>query len=115
EVLEDVGEGVEGVGRRFAGDEHLPGIGPLQPADETQQRGLAAARWPDDADDLAVADRERDVAQHLGRAVIVRDAVEDDVHVRASRQEKRAPAGAGTLSQASQKVSTKLVSTSCSM
>ena len=40
--------------------QHLALARPQQPGDALQQRRLPAARRPDDADELAVLDRERD-------------------------------------------------------
>src|SRR5690606_26049805 len=46
----------------------------------TQQGGLAAARRTDDAHDLALGYREIDPAQHLGRAIAMRDPAQQEIH-----------------------------------
>src|SRR5262249_40549153 len=41
----------------------LPALEVLEPGQAVQQRGLAAARWSDDGDDLAASDAQADAAQ----------------------------------------------------
>ena len=55
-------------------DRDRAGARPVVPADAVEQRGLAGAVGPDEAEDLARLDRERHVLQHL-------DAAEAKAHV----------------------------------
>ena len=64
--LED--DAVVAQGRRQAGDvaaghAHRARVLALEPSDDPQQRGLAAAGWTEEADEFAGADGERDVPQ----------------------------------------------------
>ena len=54
------------------------GVGLLDAGDQAQQRRLAVAVAPDDADPLARVDPERDVAQHRPAAVALADGLEVD-------------------------------------
>jgi hypothetical protein len=54
----------------LAADLHLRAVGPLEQVHAAQQRGLAAAALPDDADDLRARDVQRDVVQHEPLAVV---------------------------------------------
>ena len=61
------------VGRRHDGhvgavDQHAARGRVLQPGDDAQQRGLAAARRADEDDELAVVDLEVDALQHVDLA-----------------------------------------------
>ena len=56
-----------GAGHAPAAQQHLALARPQQPGDALQQRRLAAAGRADDADELAVLDRERDVADRVRR------------------------------------------------
>ena len=46
-------------------EQHLAGAGHVQPAEDVQQRGLAAARRPEQHDELAAADLEIHIAQGM--------------------------------------------------
>src|SRR6185437_1619604 len=50
----------------------------LEAVDAAQQRRLAGAGGPDQADDLVRVDRQRDALQHLVRAVALADVVNFD-------------------------------------
>ena len=50
-------------------DQDASGVRPIEPRDLPQQRGLAAARWPEDGDEFAIGDRERHVVERLDRPV----------------------------------------------
>ena len=80
EILEHVGQRIERTGWRRATLQHLALGGFLQPAEKPQQCRLAAARWPDDADDLAAQHVEINTREHLDAAVVVRDAAQEQVH-----------------------------------
>jgi hypothetical protein len=49
---------------RDAADRHAAGILPFQPGDDANQRRLATARGPDQADELAVGDVEIDAGEY---------------------------------------------------
>ena len=49
----------------LAGDDHLAGGGALEPAQDHQQRGLAAARGSDDRRHLAAIHLERDILEDV--------------------------------------------------
>ena len=51
-----------------------PGALHLEPGDDAQQRGLAAARGPEEADELALGDVQVDVAQRGEAAEVLADA-----------------------------------------
>jgi hypothetical protein len=55
---------------RDAVDQHVAGVGPVEPADELQQRALARSAGPGQRDELTRLERERDVAQGLDLAVV---------------------------------------------
>ena len=55
-------------------------IDPRQPGDGAQQRALAAAAGPEQHEELAVADVERDVVDDRHAAVVLGDLVEGDGH-----------------------------------
>ncbi len=65
-----------------AGDVHRPGRRPVEQAHELQQGRLARARRADHGHELALLDRQLDVAQDVaGRGVAAADAAElDDAH-----------------------------------
>ena len=98
EALEDEADGavaqqrepvvVEGVGVD-AGEEILPGGGPVEQAEDVQQRRLARARGPDDGDVLAELDAEVDPAQRRDLAVAHRV----DAREAASLDERRLGGG----------------------
>ena len=74
-----------------------PAIGSSKPAMMRSKRRLAAARGADQADELALADREVGVAQRLDRLVAEREALGDaldaaTIGVVASGMMLRAPA-----------------------
>ena len=50
-------------------EEHLPARRCIKSGEQAEQRGLAASRRPDDGDEGALRDAERDVAQH-GQLVV---------------------------------------------
>src|SRR5439155_11152272 len=51
-----------------ATDDHAPRCGRVEAHDDGQHGGLAAARVPDDADELALPDVKREVADDLRRS-----------------------------------------------
>jgi hypothetical protein len=60
-------------------DAHVAGVGPVQPADELQQRALARAGRARQRDELARLEVERDVAQRVDLTVVaLRDAIDGD-------------------------------------
>ena len=59
------------LGDALGANPDLAGIVRQQAVDAAQQRGLAAAGWADNGNDLALADIEVDVAEHFERAVIL--------------------------------------------
>ena len=79
-ILEYKRQRVEAVGRRRAAQFGLPGAWLQQPAEDRQQRALAAAGGADDRDHFAGAYRERHVVEHLERAEAVTDMVGDQIH-----------------------------------
>ena len=63
----------------LAADAHLPGRDVLEAGDHPQRRGLAAARRPDEDDELAVGDLEVELVHGAGSvAVDLRQALELD-------------------------------------
>src|SRR5206468_2799722 len=56
-------------GDRLAIEKHLAARLGVEPGEDARERRLAAARGPDDADELAPVDVERDVAQGLDLAL----------------------------------------------
>ena len=74
-VLKDVGQRIQAAGWWCADLKHLALRWLFQPAEQAQQRGLAATRGTDNADDLARRHVQRDVPQNLGGAVVVMDVV----------------------------------------
>src|SRR3954452_10400343 len=46
-------------------ERHLAGACRLEPCDNAQERRLAAARWPNQRDELPARDRKIDAEQHL--------------------------------------------------
>src|SRR5687767_463575 len=84
--LEDVADGVEAEAREGVlperGDLRLrhadaAGRGSIEPGDEAEQRGLAAARRPRDGHELARGDREGHVREHVDGAVAAGEAHAD--------------------------------------
>src|ERR1700689_2889225 len=69
EMLEHHGDAGLGLGHQLAVDPHLA-LGGDEPVDAAQERGLAAARGPDQRHDFALADLEIDAVEHGGRAVV---------------------------------------------
>ncbi len=57
--------GVGHGGEVDAVDEHVAGVGVREAAENIEERRLAAARRPDDGDELALLDCQRDAAQRL--------------------------------------------------
>jgi hypothetical protein len=80
-----------------AGDARLARAREVQPRDDAQQRALAAARRPDDREELAGADRQVDRVERVrlapGAPVGLRDAAQLDVS-RSSPDDGRAGASA---------------------
>ena len=84
--LEDEADDVAAEARRVAQpghgdvvDAHVAGIGPVQAADELQQRALARAGRARQRDELARLEVERDVAQRVDPTVVaLRDAIDGD-------------------------------------
>ncbi|KAG1385888.1 hypothetical protein G6F60_014675 [Rhizopus arrhizus] len=60
----------------FAGEQHTAGIGRLQPRDDAQQRGLAAAGRPEQHHELAVADVQVQRAHGLEVGIGLLDALQ---------------------------------------
>ena len=58
-------------------DRHGPRLLPLDPGGDAQERRLPASRGPEQADDLAGRERQRDVVEDGDAAVAVADAVSD--------------------------------------
>ena len=71
---------------------HVPDGRPVEAADHVEQRGLARAVGPDDAADLAGADRQRDVVERLEPAEVLGDPG------RSRRMAARPGAGVGAAS-----------------
>jgi hypothetical protein len=68
----------------------------LEPGDDAQQRRLAAARRAEEADELAVADVERDLVQGDEAAEVLADAGERQEWRRSSlTRSRRGPGGRG--------------------
>ena len=59
-------------GDRLAVEQHLARAVLLQPGEDADQRGLAAAGGPDHAEEFAAVDLEVDVAQRLRRRPVPR-------------------------------------------
>ena len=69
------------VGERvLAVERNLAGIGPVQPGDDPQQRGLARARRPEQRQQLAVGDLEIDVVERGKRAELLHDVPDFNRH-----------------------------------
>jgi hypothetical protein len=83
-VLEDEADaavaGVDG-GRVLAVEEHLAGVGLLQPRDDAQQAGLARTRGAQQGDELAGRKLHAHVAQGLEGAEALVDVAGLDAHV----------------------------------
>ncbi|MEY9542881.1 hypothetical protein ABIE85_005941 [Bradyrhizobium diazoefficiens] len=79
-ILEHEGERIETVRRRRPAQLWRAGGRLQQPAEDRQQRALAAAGRTDDRDHLAGADGEGDVVEHGEVAEAVGDVVGDQVH-----------------------------------
>ena len=69
EMLEHHRHAGDRLGHPLAAAPDFAAIDRQQAVDAAQQRGLAAARWADDGDDLALAELEVDAAEHFERAV----------------------------------------------
>ncbi len=67
-----------GAGDRLAMQRDLAGIRPLEAGDQAEQRRLAAAGGAEDGDQLAGADVEVDIVQHLLVAEALGDAREGE-------------------------------------
>jgi hypothetical protein len=92
--LVDVGVGI---GDLVALDEDLAAGGGLEHVDAAQQRRLARARGPDDADDLALTDVEVDALEHL----VVAEVLVEVLHVdRGSGPVGRSVGGVGSHQRA---------------
>ncbi len=73
-----------GPGDRIAVHPDRAGLDRQKPADQIKQCGLAASRWPEQSDEFAVGDLERNriERQHLAsarRAIHMTDALDDDL------------------------------------
>jgi len=79
-ILEHEGQRIEAVGRRRA-TQLCPSLARAQqPAQDRQQRALAAAGRTDDRDYLSGGNGERHLVKHVQRAEAVADMVGDQVH-----------------------------------
>ena len=65
-------------GQRLAVDRDRAGVDRLQAVDGAAQRGLAGPGGADDDDDLAAGDGQVDVLEHVQRAEVLVDALQDD-------------------------------------
>ncbi len=61
-------------------EQDAPRIGMLEPGDDPEQRGLAAAGGPQQRDELARREIERDVVQGNELAEGLADALDRDAH-----------------------------------
>ena len=75
--LEDEADGVGAVAGRvvepghvLAADPDLAGVGPVERADQVEERALAAARRPGERDELARVELERDVLECADAAAL---------------------------------------------
>ena len=68
------------VRRILAVEQHTPAVGRLEPCDDAQQRGLAAARRPEQRHELARTDLEADVTECREVAELLSDASDVDAH-----------------------------------
>ena len=68
------------VGHVLAVDDDTSLVGPLESADEFQQRRLARARWPEHRRQRAVDDLGADVLDGVGRAVVLGEVLKRDRH-----------------------------------
>src|SRR6185312_6375989 len=59
-----------------AGQAHATLVRRFEAGDDAQQRGLAAARWAEDGEELAVLDLEGDLVDRGNRAEALGDAVD---------------------------------------
>ena len=59
----------------------LPAFGHFEPGEDPQQGRLARSRRPEQRDELAVADRQRDVVERRIGGKALRDALDPDRHV----------------------------------
>src|SRR3954453_7691646 len=66
------------LGEGLAVDRDRPGLDGLEAVDGTAQRRLAGAGGAEDDHDLALADREIDVAEHVQLAEVLVDGLDDD-------------------------------------
>ncbi|MNT53635.1 hypothetical protein D3C72_1907270 [compost metagenome] len=66
------------IGHVLAADQHLAGGRRFEPGDHAQACGLAAAGWTEQADELAVGDREADVGQGVEGAEALGNVLEFD-------------------------------------
>src|SRR5690606_10017732 len=73
-------------GHRLAVDQERAGRGLLDPREDAQERGLAAARRPEQREDLAPRDVEIDLPQHGQRAEALLDLPELDDRGRRGHQ-----------------------------
>ncbi len=70
---------------RLAGDDDRPRRRVVEPAEQLQQRRLAAARGADDRETLAGAHREVDAAQHLDAPARVRERLDESARLEHGR------------------------------
>jgi len=59
--------------------QHLAGVGQLQPGDDAQEGRLAAARGAQDGDELAASDCQGDAAQDFRAAEALADSLQPDL------------------------------------
>ena len=66
--------------RVLAVERNLAGVGPVQPGDDPQQRGLARARRPEQRQQLAIGDLEVDIVERGKRAEFLHDILDFNRH-----------------------------------
>ena len=64
-------------GQRLSGEDDLARVGPIEPAEQMQQRRLAAARAPEHGDDLVGLRRERRTVEHATPGPAATDRLAD--------------------------------------
>ena len=69
------------IGGVFTAEVNAAGVRGFQPGNDAQQRGLAAARGPEQRDQFARIDVETDIAERLEIAEILADVADFDAHV----------------------------------
>src|SRR5437762_804005 len=81
-------------GDRFALPANVPAVKPVHPADAVEQRGLSRAVRPDDAEDLPLPNRERDIVDGCHAAKALGDVLQLELrihrrHTEVSRSDRR--------------------------